>query len=167
MIKWLCVCLCIHVIPTQQSLTTSSLWCTCICMYLVVYYVYVVNLCLWRHNLKRCVNKFMTSWHEVKSISWRQKMRYDVKKRPWHQQVASSKTCVYVKTRYDVKRFVMTSKMRQVFRNKVKKTLWYQKVCQKYAITSKKVAITSKTCYDIKEFAITSETRLHDILFPK
>ena len=25
------------------------------------------------------------------------------------------------KTRYDVKRFVMTSKMRQVFRNKVKK----------------------------------------------
>ena len=69
-------------------------------------YNYVVNLCLWRHNLKWCVNKFMTSWHEVKSISWRQKMRYDVKKRPWHQQVASSKTCVYVKN-----------------------TLWRQKVC--------------------------------------
>ena len=45
----------------------------------------------------------------------------------------------------------MTSKMRQMFRNKVKKkTLWCQKVCQKYAITSKKFVITSKTCYDIR-----------------
>ena len=93
------------------------------------------------------------------------KMRQTSKHSPWHQKACHDVHNIVImsKTRYDVKRFVMTSKMRQIFRSKVKKKLWRQKVCQKYAITSKKFVITSKTCYDIKEFVMTSETRFHYI----
>ena len=108
MIKWLYVCFWIHVIHTQQSLTTSSF--SCICMYLVVYYVYVVNLCLWRHNLKKCVitlkvHNVKTFAMSSKSLSWRQKhvmtsiTRHNVKY-----------TSKVRKVRHDVKAFVTKSK---------------------------------------------------------
>ena len=113
-----------------------------------------------RHDVKKHV---MTST----SLSWRHKCVKHQKRSPWHQQFASSKTCVYVKTRNDVKRFVMTSKMRQMFRNKVKKHVMVSKGMSKIRHNLKKIVITSKTCYDIKEFAKTSETRFHYILFPK
>ena len=123
MIKWLCVCFWIHVIHTQQSLTTSSF--SCICMYLVVYYVYVVNLCLWLHNLKKCVitlkvHNVKTFAMSSKSLSWRQKhvmtsiTRHNVKY-----------TSKIRKVRHDVKTFVTKSKYDD--------------------------AMTSKTCHDIKK----------------
>ena len=129
MIKWLCVCFWIHVVHTQQSLTTSSF--SCICKYLVVYYVYVVNLCLWRHNLKKCVitlkvhnvktfamsskslslrqKHVMTSItrHNVKNTSKVRKVRHDVKTfvtKSKYDDVMTSKTCHDIKTvRYNIK----------------------------------------------------------------
>ena len=167
MIKWLCVCFWIHVIPTQQSLTTSSFW--CICMYLVVYYVYVVNLCLWRHNLKKCVITLKV--HNVKTfvmsskvLSWRQQhvmtstTRHDVK-----SFIITSKSSSLLlmtkfiikwreKKRNNVTKFVMTSQClswRHQARHGIKNTPWRQKVChdvtslswsKKYVMMSKGVS---------------------------
>ena len=131
MIKWLCVCFWIHVVPTQQRLTKSSFW--CICMHLVVYYVYVVNLCLWRQNLKKCVitlkvHNVKTFVMSSKSLSSRQKhvmtstTRHNVKN-----------TSKVRKVRHDVKKFVIKSKLRDdVMTSKTchdiqKSSLWHQK----------------------------------------
>ena len=130
MIKWLCVCFWIHVIHTQQSLTTSSF--SCICIYLVVYYVNVVNLCLWRHNLKKCVitlkvHNVKTFAMSSKSLSWRQKhvmtsiTRHNVK---YTSKVR--KVC------HDVKTFVTKSKYDDAMTSKKSVMMSKRSWCQNY-----------------------------------
>ena len=151
------------------------------CMHLVMF------MFMFSTQLKDVITSIKTCVITSKSLSWRQKhvimskTRHDVKRFVMTSKMRqTSKTFVMASTSCIVKKMclfqehVMTSKglsWRQkcvkCLEIKLKKPLWCQKVCQKYAITSNKIVITSKTCYDIKEFAKTSETRFHYILFPK
>ena len=143
-------CVWTHVIPTQQSLTTSSFW--YICMYLVMYYVgyyvYVVNSAKWRHNVQKCVMMSQSSWCQKyvitsKHTPWRQvchdvKTCHDVKNTSWLQKVChdvknTSTVWNKVKIRHDVKKFVIKSKIchdvKKFIMHDIKNLSWHQKVC--------------------------------------
>ena len=117
LMTWLCVCFWTHVIPTQHSLTTSSFW--YICMYLLM------SMFMSPTQL----NDVITSWR----ASWRQKV-YDVKNTSSRQNVCIKKFVIWrqkhimSKTRHDIKRFVMTSKIRHYLkkvRHNIKNMLWH------------------------------------------
>ena len=123
--------------------------------------------------------------HEIKHISWRHKVRYDIKR-----FVMVSKTC------YDDKKFViasknsswhvMTSKVCEKDKNmswsqkhfmKSQNALWRQKDvmtsirsswCQKHIMTSKSsLVMVSKTCYDDKKFVFASNNSSWHVMTSK
>ena len=80
-----------------------------------------------------------TSWrqrvcHDVKNASNAKTFAMASKRWPWRQ-----KHVIMSKTRYDVKRCVMTSKMSQMFRNKGKKPVTVSKGMSKIRHNLKKV----------------------------